>query len=774
MISAETALQTMRKVVQRTALIAARTHLEVMSGAVRESGSLGQEEHLKQLALKQPLAIKWLAGSAREDRTIGPEVVQHWFSHITQVNKSTAEAAELTAKAVQAYGSVRDVAVAGQQQQIAKNLLVRVPHDKIVSILSRHGFPTKEAIERGSPDAATADDIAQIRGKTLLLERLRKSKATQENLRAASGFLWTKERLDYVAQAPKQVTDGELAEKLNEKTALPYLPHFALLPAMLVTTNDRNLTDLRKIFAKKEVRRTEQTQYIFARLLHSLAEYSPESSEPVLRRLTDILLPLSGSEIKEARKPMAATAALLDFKDPATMANLQRALEDDTMNTHEELHDFAKSEALRIVADKLDLTPELRQEHGVTDDHLIEWLGSRTYNAIVALAAGYKQSGGSPGSRRSESVRSMELLSEIALHVIKGREDFLRWRYENPLAEKQLEGLSDEQKQAWRERTETKAGLGASSREDFFNQKKQATLTALKEAIGHSRGIIPGGKSEALTLEKSFGDLERNFNENPSEENRLEVDKLRNRLDLIRTINSLREIDFASGNGSGLEPAKRLRDSMEEGFRQLGLHESVDDLYRLKQVLAADWKEGQSGEFTASDEDESHVLLEIGEYPVKSCQSFLTGSMNYCLPAYVADANKKAFVLRDSSGNLVARSMGKLIDAEVEEKQRKLLFIEKTYSANVNPQVEAAVLEHALNKAIATGTALAGTAHGQLEELAGKRGMRVVRKTITVTAPPSHNEYEYSDAFGGVKPARYGYTQTQEISVILPKARRGK
>lgn len=68
------------------------------------------------------------------------------------------------------------------------------------------------------------------------------------------------------------------------------------------------------------------------------------------------------------------------------------------------------------------------------------------------------------GGRALPAEKIKTCVDQITLHVLDG--SFSKWRYENPVGERQLEGVSDEQKRIWADPTKTEAGDGLVVHED--------------------------------------------------------------------------------------------------------------------------------------------------------------------------------------------------------------------------------------------------------------------------------------------------------------------
>lgn len=151
-----------------------------------------------------------------------------------------------------------------------------------------------------------------------------------------------------------------------------------------------------------------------------------------------------------------------------------------------------------------------------------------------------------------------------------------------------------------------------------------------------------------------------------------------------------------------------------------------------------------------TDSSDPKVTLEIGENPVASCQSYVLGSENACLLGYT-DANSKILVLRNERGNIVARSIFRLLSTE---DGNPGLLIERIYSSVAGQGVTRALYTHALRKAQEIGiplfvSSLSQDEQGNEADIVTPEGFTLVTQDITLRSEASRAPFVYVDSAGG-------------------------
>ena len=117
---------------------------------------------------------------------------------------------------------------------------------------------------------------------------------------------------------------------------------------------------------------------------------------------------------------------------------------------------------------------------------------------------------------------------------------------------------------------------------------------------------------------------------------------------------------------------------------------------RLNDLLISFKTQGvEKQNLTCIDTTNAKITLEIGEKPVQSCQSYRSGGYNSCLLGYFSH-NTKILALKNENGNLVARSIFRLLE---DDDGNPHLHMELVYSAAASSVIKEIFLKHALKKA---------------------------------------------------------------------------
>lgn len=165
-----------------------------------------------------------------------------------------------------------------------------------------------------------------------------------------------------------------------------------------------------------------------------------------------------------------------------------------------------------------------------------------------------------------------------------------------------------------------------------------------------------------------------------------------------------------------------------------------------------------------TDSANPKVMLEIGETPVASCQNYDGGSMNECLFDY-SEADTKILVVRNERGNIVARSIFRLLAGS---KNIPVLHVERIYSAITSNAIPRVVYTHALNKAREMGIPVvisgkAQTESGNMEEARAARGFSLAAVDYTIESTNARAPQVYVDSAGGRTDGEYELEGLLEI-----------
>ncbi len=339
------------------------------------------------------------------------------------------------------------------------------------------------------------------------------------------------------------------------------------------------------------------------------------------------------------------------------------------------------------------------------------------------------------------------LLREITEHVIDG--DFQEWRYGHDKASLQLACLENAVA-AWRGNAQSERLIG-----DINTlQPRIAALAILAEELRDLYKAATGTdkvEEDLVSVGERLHEIEKLFKSGESIDKKalgIERQKLAARYDTLHTLVCLlnpnpesfltleREIDRAIGR----TPYEEMKLIFGEAKKIVNAPE-VKNLERV----------------TVLETDSPERLFDIGRTPVQSCQRWneLT-SYNKCLLAYIADANKKLYQVLDEDGNVIIRSVVRLLPFD---KESPMLFVERPYAKRwtrdygrvLFAQIAQRALE--INEALGEPIAVA-TNDPRIEEIMDdfvkQYDSKLHKKKYSRKLPESKNQFEYSDSFGGL------------------------
>lgn len=359
-----------------------------------------------------------------------------------------------------------------------------------------------------------------------------------------------------------------------------------------------------------------------------------------------------------------------------------------------------------------------------------------------------------------------ELIREVGRHIILG--DFVEWRNSLETAGKQMEILSDDKRQAWLQPTEEIRVQIAIKREE---EARQGAVDAIKRIAAEAKAHI----LELYKLDFSYKRMEelrqtsKRLIEELKKEGSLESKKdlgiqkraIDQELQIIEGFSSLDSLDSGQFDSIRvLEMISKIKNALNA---LQGMDQPKQDLDQIGEVLTTQRELSTVEDLRAYDSDDPYALLKIGVEPRETCQSWRKGSHNYCLPAYVADANKRVLNVESQRGEVLGRSVIKLthILGENEEKIPAIL-LEPIYTTSELPHIYKAIIKLALKKAQSIGAVLVvaneievntGTDNKRtiplLSREAEKNQLPIQTKGVEIFIPQSANAYEYSDTLGG-------------------------
>jgi hypothetical protein len=192
---------------------------------------------------------------------------------------------------------------------------------------------------------------------------------------------------------------------------------------------------------------------------------------------------------------------------------------------------------------------------------------------------------------------------------------------------------------------------------------------------------------------------------------------------------------------------------LQKAFRHLANHfaEDTSFLADLKRIegLVADFSKQELGDervsknvLTLTDRVDFDTYFTIGADPVPSCQHYLNGDYNEGLLSLVVDPSVKILQMHNSSGQLIARAVLRLMKNEQEE---PVLFLERTYSVNMHPNIARAFAGLAKEKAKEMRVQVYGAEMANSNDNSFPKNGPMMLYGTNGRAP-----YVYSDAGGGL------------------------
>lgn len=414
-----------------------------------------------------------------------------------------------------------------------------------------------------------------------------------------------------------------------------------------------------------------------------------------------------------------------------------------------------KGKLVKVVGEKMELTGA---ESSVLNDKLFDLMKTGIFEIIPHLLARFHE-------QSKEDVA--RVVRDIGKHIVLG--DFRQWRNNLDTAKAQLSVLLSEKQAAWinpvpevilaigvTKGTEAKKGAMAAIRR-IASEAKAHILEVYK--LDFSTSGINALRQKQQDLVQALKDTTRDAQERKDlgESKRSVDDQLR----VIEGLLGLENLEVDS-----LDPVQLTKHiaSIINSIRFFkGLDQAASDLGQISEVLTTQAEIGNVTRLRAYDTDDPFALLKVGVEPRETCQSYRNGSFNYCLPAYVADANKRVINVENDKGEILGRSVMKLTHIKDENDQtHPVILLEPIYTTSEIAPIYRGVVRVTLEKAKAIGAYLILTAdqfiptganHERtipvVETESKNAGMRYEREDVDIFIPKSVNPYEYSDSLGG-------------------------
>ena len=388
-----------------------------------------------------------------------------------------------------------------------------------------------------------------------------------------------------------------------------------------------------------------------------------------------------------------------------------------------------KNEIFLNALKKLNLSKEAREKLSTDPSRLLT-------NNLISIISTYS------GILDFSYHDGLPLLTEVTEHLIKG--DFKEWRYSQGHLEKQL-GFIGNAVDLWKENKSSShiigdiSGIsptinvlhkiGSELKEEYkTSQKVEGTEERLKEIDAHINKIVMQIMQKTAPVAAVT-----------------QKDELVKEYSLLAGIVKLNSV--SSENIHGLENVitSAMRSTNQEQMKNL-----------FKQALEtiAEPSIKNLHKVNVTETDDPYRLFDVGRTPVQSCQRWNESTgYNKCLLAYVADPNKKLFLIHDSYGRVIARSIVSLRELD---KKTPMLLIERPYSTSWTPDYGIAIIRTAMEKAseiskvLEKEVAVASSAPEYtniFKDIAKTHKVKVYKKGYSVKLAPSINGFEYTDTF---------------------------
>lgn len=430
-----------------------------------------------------------------------------------------------------------------------------------------------------------------------------------------------------------------------------------------------------------------------------------------------------------------------------------------------------KEKVVEAAKEKMEIS---EQEMPFLRERLNFLLQNKAFEIIPALLGQYE--------KREDNTKNV--IREIGRHIILG--DFKEWRDGLPTSLAQLAVLPEDKRAAWLAPANE---LHVPIRMQKQEEARTGALEAIKRIIQESKAHIAEvyrldfSPDRIRVLKLQHDQLTKDLKDQTKDaEVKKELGMKKRSVDLeLQVLEGMTGLESLSPDE--LQPIKILEiiSKTKNALNSLGsLEQAQQDLDQISEVLTTQKELASVEELKAYDSDDPFALLNVGVEPRQTCQSWIEGSHNYCLPAYVADANKRIINVEGNNQEVLARSVMKLTHLQGENGQKiPAILLEPIYTTSELPQIYRAIVRIALAKASATGAVLvvsgekmiaSGVDHSHtiplLSSEAQKKRFQYEEKDVRIFTPQSFNPHEYSDSLGG-DISRFGNYHSLKNAVII-------
>ncbi len=574
--------------------------------------------------------------------------------------------------------------------------------------------------------------------------------------------------LDTVAKAmakSKYITEWKVASpRVFNALINPSDGDLARFPRIIVTeglsSSPEEIDKINNLYKSGDLRRGAMARSIFAEGLLFLATKTEGQ-----QIMSDILAASTGANRDPER-----------MRDIFTLLRSLDSFDRFEFTKRESLTDIVsdlKGKLVTVIGEKMELT---EAESVILNQRLFELMRTGLFDIIPQLLAKFSSQG---------RVEVVNIVREIGKHTVL--DDFREWRNNLPTAIEQLAILTESERVGWlNPSSEVSIKVGI-NKESAQQGAIDAIARIASEAKAHILEIYKldfsqGGINVLRARQHELIQQLKDGNVSIEEKRGLGINKreIDNQLRVIEGILGLENLTI-----DRLDPVQLNRyisaiiNSLSSFPR---LDQAASDLTQIGEVLATQKQIGTVTTIKSYDSDDPMALLKVGTEPRETCQSYRSGSFNHCLPAYVADANKRVINAENDKGEIVGRSVIKLTHIrDADYQTHPAILLEPIYTTSEITPIYQAVVQIALAKSRATGAYLVLTSDiatytGANNEYsipvaqkeATRANMQYSREDIGIFLPKSANAYEYSDSLGGEQSYFGSYHDLSQAIVIKP------
>ncbi len=380
-----------------------------------------------------------------------------------------------------------------------------------------------------------------------------------------------------------------------------------------------------------------------------------------------------------------------------------------------------------------------------------------------------------------------KILGEIFTSITQGR--FAEWKY-GPRTEENLEELKNrkllppnlnfDQYEMWRTDQESTLfeALSTNAREvsntlrnyidNNINHLEIEGVIDLLKSDYPDQDVLSSLPQEMAKTGQELAKVNRELSElrksepqssgiTELEERKASLENTRNQLVRARKVfrfSNIRPEEVVSGYFLEGKDNKKKGESIQKVLEALKGSSEMDNEFVYdfieSQLDAIHQQTEGSQNLVCTDSSDPKIWLEVGEIPVGSCQSYDSGAFNQCLIGYT-DPNSKILVLRNERGNIVGRSIMRLLETKDGD---PTIHVETIYKSFPSLAVDRSIYTRASQKAQAMGIKCVVSKRSQNEQGATVEsslpdGYKTIGIDYYLYSNDSRSPSVYVDAVGG-------------------------